>query len=95
MNTSAPQDMSNEKAFEAACLKDLGEVPEKRAQIFGHGDVPIVQQQDGKNVVSNLTTKEHFGQLSKIPHKEVLATESKNQSVIYQDKVQGDSRLCV
>lgn len=95
MNVSAPQDMSDEKAFEVACLEDLGEVSEKKAQIFGHGDVSVVQQQDGRNVLSNLTSKEQFAQVSKIPQKEVLTTETKNQSVMYQDKVKGDSRLCV
>lgn len=91
MNISASQDMSDEKASEV----DLGKVPEKTAQIFGHGEVSIVQHQDGKNTISNLTSKEQSAQLSKIPHKDVLTTETKNRSVIYQDKVQGDSQLCV
>lgn len=96
MNVSAPQDMSDEKAFEAACLKDLGEVSEKKAQIFGHGDVSVIQQQDGRNMMSNRTPREQFAQVSKTPQKEVvLTTETKTQSVMYQDKVKGDSRLCI
>ncbi|XP_053483414.1 obscurin-like protein 1 isoform X3 [Ictalurus furcatus] len=91
MNISPHQDMVDEKAFEAACLKDLGEVTEKKAQIFGHGDVSIIQKQDGKSMMSNLTTKEQFAKLSKIPHKEVLTTEAKTQSVMYQDKVKAPS----
>lgn len=87
--------MSDEKAFDAACFTDLGEVSEKKAQIFGHGDVSIVRQQDGKNMMSSLTSKEQFAQLSKIPHKEMLAAETKSQSVMYQDQVKGDSRLHV
>lgn len=85
--------MSDEKAFEAACFTDLGEVYEKKAQIFGHGDVSVVQQEDGKNMMSYLTSKEQFAQLLKIPHKEMLTAETKNQSVMYQDHVKGDSRL--
>ncbi|XP_026768344.3 obscurin-like protein 1 isoform X5 [Pangasianodon hypophthalmus] len=91
MNISAPQGMSDEKAFEEGCLTDLGEISEKKAQIFGHGDVSIVQQQHGENMMSNLTSKEQFAQLSKIPHKEVLTTETKNQSVMYQDQVKAPS----
>ncbi|XP_060732887.1 obscurin-like protein 1 isoform X6 [Tachysurus vachellii] len=85
------QDMSDEKAFEAACFTDQGEVYEKKAQIFGHGDVSVVQQQDGKNMMSNLTSKEQFAQLLKIPHKEMLTAETKNQSVMYQDQVKAPS----
>ncbi|XP_047011817.2 obscurin isoform X7 [Ictalurus punctatus] len=91
MNISPHQDMVDEKAFEAACLKDLGEVTETKAQIFGHGDVSVIQKQDGKSMMSNLTTKEQFAKLSKIPHKEVLTTEAKTQSVMYQDKVKAPS----
>ncbi|XP_060732886.1 obscurin isoform X5 [Tachysurus vachellii] len=90
-NISAAQDMSDEKAFEAACFTDQGEVYEKKAQIFGHGDVSVVQQQDGKNMMSNLTSKEQFAQLLKIPHKEMLTAETKNQSVMYQDQVKAPS----
>ncbi|KAF7709746.1 hypothetical protein HF521_016596 [Silurus meridionalis] len=86
VNISAPQEMSNEKVCEAACLKDLCEVSEKKAHISALGDLLIVQQEDGKNMMSNLR-KEQFAQISKIPHKEVLSTETKNQSVIHQDKV--------
>lgn len=95
MNIPPPQDTLDEKAFEAACLKDLGEVSKKKAQDFGHEEIPIMQQEDGKNMMSNTTLKEQVSQLSKIPHEEVLTTETKNQSVMYQDKVQGDSRLCL
>ncbi|MCJ8732805.1 hypothetical protein PDJAM_G00215510 [Pangasius djambal] len=91
MNISAPQGMSDEKAFEEGCFKDLGEISEKKAQIFGHGDVSVVQQQHGINVMSNLTSKEQFTQLSNVPHKEVLTTETKNQSVMYQDQVKAPS----
>ncbi|XP_047670565.1 obscurin isoform X7 [Tachysurus fulvidraco] len=85
------QDMSDEKAFEAACFTDLGEVYEKKAQIFGHGDVSVVQQQDGKNMTSYMTSKEQFAQLLKTPHKEMLTAETKNQSVMYQDQVKAPS----
>lgn len=95
MNITAPRDMSDEKAFEAACVKDLGEVSEKKAQIIMHGDISIVQQQYEEIMMATLTSNEQFAQLSKIPHKEVLTTETKDQSVMHQDKVQGDSRLCV
>lgn len=95
MNISTPQDIPDERVFEEAYVKDLDEVCEKKVQIFGHGDVAIFQQQDGKNMTSNLTSKETFAQLSEIPHKEVLTTETKNQSVMYQDKVKGDLRMCV
>ncbi|XP_047670566.1 obscurin-like protein 1 isoform X8 [Tachysurus fulvidraco] len=90
-NISAAQDMSDEKAFEAACFTDLGEVYEKKAQIFGHGDVSVVQQQDGKNMTSYMTSKEQFAQLLKTPHKEMLTAETKNQSVMYQDQVKAPS----
>lgn len=92
MNIPAPQDMSDEKAFEADCLEVLAEVSEKRAQIFAYEDI---QQQDGKNMTPNATSKEQASYLSKIPCKEVVTTEAKNQSGLYQDKVQGDLRLCV
>lgn len=91
MNISAAQDMSEEKALEAACLTDLGEVSENKAQIFGHGDVSVVQQQNGEHKLDNVTLEEQFGQLSKIPYKQVLTTEPKNQSVMNQDQVKGDS----
>lgn len=87
--------MSDEKTFEAACLEVLDVVSEKRAQIFGHDGVSIVQQQDGKHMMSSPASKEQVSHLSKIPYKEVVTTEAKNQSGLYQDKVQGDLRLCV
>ncbi|XP_058247679.1 obscurin-like protein 1 isoform X1 [Hemibagrus wyckioides] len=90
-NISAAKDMSDKKAFEAAWFTDLGEVSEKNAQIFGHGDISIVRQQDGKNMMSSLTSKEQFAQLSKIPHKEMLAAETKSQSVMYQGQVKAPS----
>ncbi|TSL54341.1 Obscurin [Bagarius yarrelli] len=80
----AAQDMSDEKALEAACPTNPDKFSEKKAQIFGHGDILKVQQQDGKHVMSKLASRKQFAQT---PHKEVLISEAEDECVICQDQV--------